>query len=231
MSDAAADPVFALLSSPMVGPVVWLPVSECLRDQGHDVVVVPRPDGAPSGPVDVLDHTLTSLPDERPLVVVAHSNAGAYAPGVADICANVAGLVFVDAILPPSAGEVPLSSPAMLAHLEELAIDGVLPVWTDWFDESDVAALFPDDVTRQAVCAQQHRLPLAYFAQAIAVPPNWDHGPSAYMAFGSTYAAETADALQRGWPVRTLPGDHLHMLVAPTVVASAIVSLVDQMLP
>jgi hypothetical protein len=47
----------------------------------------------------------------------------------------------------------------------------------------------------------------------------------AYLAFGDTYAAETARARQAGWPVTVLDGGHLHMLVDPDEVAAAIVGL------
>jgi hypothetical protein len=76
------------------------------------------------------------------------------------------------------------------------------------------------------VVAEEARLPLDYFRGMMPVPRGWDEGlPAAYLAFGETYAAERADAAKRGWPTRTLAGLHLHMLVDPAEVASALLEL------
>ena len=96
------------------------------------------------------------------------------------------------------------------------------PPWSDWWSPSDVAGLFGSVGPPTEVLAEQARLPLDYFRDAMPVPRGWDEGlPAAYLAFGETYAAERADAAQRGWPTRTLAGRHLHMLVDPAGVASA----------
>jgi hypothetical protein len=114
-------------------------------------------------------------------------------------------------------------------HLAGLAdADGVLPPWTRWWPEPDVAALFPDPVTRHDVGAEQPRLPLAYFDAEVPTPPGWERLPAAYLAFGDGYADERAEAVRRGWPVSTLPGGHLHMLVDPSGVADALTDLVER---
>jgi len=56
----------------------------------------------------------------------------------------------------------------------------------------------------------------------------WTGNPSAYLAFGETYAVEREQALGYGWPVKVLGGGHLHMLHDPTGVASSIVELLTQ---
>jgi hypothetical protein len=72
-------------------------------------------------------------------------------------------------------------------------------------------------------------LPLSYFQACLPVPSGWERMPCAYLAFGDTYAVEREDAVRRGWPVRTLDGRHLHMLVDPDAVAEAIEDLVQQL--
>lgn len=70
-------------------------------------------------------------------------------------------------------------------------------------------------------------VPLACLDATLDVGPGWDARPAAFVAFGDTYAAERTSAIERGWPVVTLDGGHLHMLNAPDKVASAIVDLLE----
>jgi len=87
--------------------------------------------------------------------------------------------------------------------------DGLLPVWTEWWGDEDLSGLFPDVETRAEVEAEQQRLPLSYFTETVPVPAGWPTRPGAYIAFGEGYAAELTAARELGWPVRTLPGEHL----------------------
>ena len=91
-----------------------------------------------------------------------------------------------------------------------------------------LGARVADTAARAAVEAEQPRMPLAYFTAEVDVPDGWADRPSAYLAFGDTYAEEIGFALACGWPVATLPGRHLHQLVAPAEVAAAITALRDQ---
>lgn len=222
------DPVgfaYALLASPLLGPAAWAPVAAELARRGTDVVRPSRPTAAPRSWHDVLDYLMDGLPTERDLVLVPHSNAGAYVPLLVERC-RVVGTVFVDAVLPPSAGHAPLAPPALRTMLrDKIDAQGLLPPWTQWWDPADTAALFEDDAARREVEREQHRLPLAYFDGQLPVPAGWDERPSAYVTFGETYAEERADAARRGWPTRTMAGSHLHMLVEPARVADVIVSL------
>jgi hypothetical protein len=93
----------------------------------------------------------------------------------------------------------------------------------------EVAPLFPDAATRAAVEAEQPRLPLSYFDAAVPSPSGWQDLPAAYLAFGDTYAAERDVARARGWPVTTLPGEHLHLLCAPDAVTDALLGLVGRL--
>jgi hypothetical protein len=218
----------ALLPSPLLGPAVWSPVAADLADKGWPVVLPPRPPAPPRSPDDVLRHLLAALPADRDLVLVPHSNAGLYVPALT-MRRRVEGYVFVDARLPPAAGEVPLAPPDLVDALTEKTdrddhrdSGGLLPPWTRWWDEADVAALFPDTHTRERVEAEQWRIPMTYFRSTVPVPTGWDRKPGAYLAFGETYASERERAANRNWPVSTVPGDHLHQLVDPAGVASAL---------
>jgi hypothetical protein len=109
--------------------------------------------------------------------------------------------------------------------------DGMLPPWTSWWDPADVTSLFPSTEVRESVQRAEPRLPLSYFRESVPVPAGWDSHPGAYLAFGDTYAKERSDAAARGWPVRTLPGEHLHMLVDPEQVTAELVTLLAALGP
>jgi hypothetical protein len=217
----------ALLPSPLLGPRVWRPVAEGLRAAGWTVLPTAAPRQAPRTWRDVVEDLLTQLPAEREVVLVPHSNAGLFVPALR-ARRPVVGTVFVDAGLPPPAGSVPLAPTALLDHLATLSgPDGRLPPWSEWWPPVEVAGLFGSAGTAREVLAEQARLPLDYFRATMPVPRGWDEGlPAAYLAFGETYAAERADAAERGWPTRTLAGRHLHMLVDPVGVTSALVELI-----
>ena len=87
--------------------------------------------------------------------------------------------------------------------------DGRLPRWTDWWDEPDVAALFPDPATGEAIASEQPRLPLAYYEEQVPVPGGWQDHRCAYLLFGPPYDTQAREARQRGWEVATLPGGEI----------------------
>jgi pimeloyl-ACP methyl ester carboxylesterase len=93
----------------------------------------------------------------EPVVLVPHSNSGLYVPAVIDALGDqVRGVVFVDAAF-PGAGYF-----AQRDFLNTLAgADGLLPPWTSWWEQSDVAELFPNAELRARVEAEQARMPLA----------------------------------------------------------------------
>ncbi len=219
-------PLLALLPSPLLGSAVWQPVARVLADHGwHTVICVAAPP-ARTGQ-DALDAFVATLPTEQDLLVVPHSNAGVYVPELV-MQRRVVGAVFVDAVLPPGRGYVPHAPPAFLDLLREKADDdGLLPVWTSWWDEADVMDLFPDAQTRARVEVEQQQLPLSYFESTLPIPQGWDDIPGAYLAFGDTYATERDQAAQRRWPVSTLSGGHLHMLIDPEKVAAELVALIS----
>lgn len=210
-----------LLASPLLGPAVWAKVAAELRDRGRAVTVAPSP-GPVRSPDEVLDSWIATLPDNE-VLLVPHSNAGLYVAALAE-AVEVAGVVFVDALLPSGAPTARTAEPPFRDLLGELADDeGLLPPWTLWWP--DVTPLFPDPQARAAVEAEQPRLPLAYFDAEVPTPDGWRSLPAAYLGFGDTYAEEQAEAHRRGWPLETMPGLHLHQLVDPVAVSDALLRL------
>ena len=227
---ATVLPTLVLLPSPLLGPSVWRPVAGVLADRGWPTTICAVPVPVLSG-ADVLECFLSAVPADRDVVLVPHSNAGAYVPELA-VRRSVVATVFVDAVLPPPSGRVPLAPPEFLRALREKADDdGVLPPWTSWWDEADSADLFPDVGSRAEVEQEQQQIPLAYLEEALVVPKGWDDVPGAYVAFGDAYAAERDAAARRGWPVHTLAAGHLHQLHHPDHVADALLGLLDRVLP
>ncbi|MGI5212494.1 hypothetical protein [Plantactinospora sp. CA-290183] len=215
-----------LIPSPFLGPAVWASVASVLRsDFGITATVPAPPDPATSSPAAVLAAIEKGLPDADDLVLVPHSNAGLYVPALVTRH-PVRGAVFVDAVLPPARGSVPVARADLSDMLRDrVGPDGSLPLWTRWWPEESVAGLFPDAETRARVEAEQARVPFAYLTARVDLPDGWDAVSAGYLSFGDTYADEREDARARGWPVRTMPGGHLHMLRDPAGVAREIMEL------
>jgi hypothetical protein len=225
--------VFVLVHSPSVGPATWQPVAERLTSAGHQASVPSLLEVGDGGPpywprvVAAARAGLAGLAGNQPVVLVAHSNAGVFAPVLADgLSQPVASCIFADATVPAATGSTPLAADEFLTFLRGLADpDGRLPRWTDWWSEEDVAPMFPDDQVRQAVTAEQPRLPLAYYQEQVPVPAGWDQRRGGYLLFSPAYAGQADLARARGWPVRTTEGEHLHQIVDPEAVSLALIDL------
>lgn len=230
------QPVFVLVHSPSVGPLTWVPVADQLRGRGHESIVPSLLDVADAGPPfwpRVVEHVTAAMDQvdrDRAVLLVAHSNAGLFVPLlVAAAPRPVRECLFVDAALPAPAGSTPAVPVELLDVLRSKATGGRLPPWTQWWDEEDVAPMFPDAQTRAAVTAEQPRLPLAYYEQVVPVPAGWDDRPCGYLLFGPAYDEVAADARGRGWLVEELPGHHLHQLVDPAGVAERLITMVQRL--
>jgi hypothetical protein len=218
------DPVVCLLPSALTGPAVWRPVETLLASGGAEVATLPPPSQAPRTSDDVLGWFRAGIPADRDVVLIPHSNAGWYVPALTTQL-RVTAYVFVDAVLPPPDGQVPMISAEFHDMIAAKAdADGILPPWTAWWDQ-DISSLFPSGEAREEVEREQPRLPLSYFEEQVTIPSGWDTRPGAYLAFGEAYAPELADAEGRGWPTRILPAEHLHMLIDPEQVAAEITAL------
>lgn len=163
-----------------------------------------------------------------PAVIVAHSAAGAIVPAISKRArSRIAAYVFVDASLPALPGEPPPDDSPFHAHLVRLAEDGVLPPWSRWFGPGVMEQLVPDAAIRSEVERELPRLPLAYFDEPAPVPRGWPEAPCGYLLFSGAYANHAAEAERRGWLLRALAGQHLHMLVDPGAVAMCLVEMAD----
>ena len=226
------DAAFVLVHSPSVGPLTWAPVETRLKAAGATAVVPSLLGVADAGPpfwpfvTEAVGRAIGQLPRSQPVVLVAHSNAGLFVPVIAEASRpRVAGCLFVDAALPARTGPTPVAPPELLDFLRPKVTGGRLPPWTQWWDETDIAPMFPDPQTRRAVSAEQPRLPLRYYEEQVPVPDGWDTAPCGYLLFGPPYDQAAQDARERGWAVDHVPGHHLHQLVAPDAVAASIIAM------
>lgn len=226
-------PAFVLVHSLLLGPSTWAPVAARLGA----VTVVPSlvdvadADDPPFWPLVVakVNDAVSQLPQGQPILLVAHSNAGLLVPVIVQAARRpVAGCLFVDASLPCPTGSTPAASPERLNHLRTMVTAGRLPQWTTWWNEEDVALLFPDPQTRSAVSAEQPRLPLSYYEQQIPVPAGWDRRSCGYLLFGPPYDRMAQEARDRGWDVDEVAGGHLHQLVDPDAVTARIVAMTER---
>jgi len=230
-------PVFALVHSPSVGPSTWLPVAERLRDSGHEAVVpslltVTR-ERPPAWPhvVAAVRNGLEGTSAAAPVVLVAHSNAGLFIPVLSrDLGRPVVLAIFADASVPVAAGETPMVGDDFLPFLRGLADpSGMLPRWTDWWAEDDVAQLLPAPQSRRLVVDEQPTLPMRYYLERVPSPAGWDHLDCCYLQFSQAYDGPAEEARRRGWPVLRVPGEHLHQVVDPDAVAHAVLKLTESL--
>jgi len=225
-------PVIALIHSPNLGPGSWRPVADDLARAGHQVVVPSLAGFADGGPpyVPRLVRLAAGQVPASPageVILVTHSGAGVFVPHlVRAVAAREATAVFADAALPRQPGTSTVVEGEFLPFLRQRASGGVVPPWPQWWPGEDLSPLFPDEATRQAVTSEAGALPLRFFEEVLpALPEGWPPCRAAYLVFSEPYRQEAGQAARAGWPVRELPGGHLHMLVSPGEVAAAITSL------
>ena len=227
--------LFALVHSPSVGPATWSAVADRLRDAGHEAVVpsllTVTQAGAPYWPrvVAAVRAGLAGTGQAVPVVLVPHSNAGLFVPVLArDLGRPVECAIFADASVPSNEGATPVVGDDFLPFLRGLADrDGLLPRWTDWWTEDDVAPMLPDPAIRRAITEEQPRLPMDYYLERIPAPAGWDDLRCCYLQFSQAYNGQAAEARRRGWPVRHVPGEHLHQVVDPDAVTRTLLELVS----
>jgi hypothetical protein len=217
-----------VLPSPLLGPAAYQPLASSLATQGVAATVAPLPSSTLT-PARVVDAFTTATREHAATHLVAHSNAGYYAPTLAAFLDLP--VAYLDAALPAAGVTETLLAPAAFAgFIDSLPRhDGLLPPWPAWWDRSDVAALFPSDEWLDRVTREAPRLSPDYFTTPIPVPVDWESRPAAYLAFGSTYADEVTFAQRAGWVVRQEEGHHLQHLAEPDHVAELVLDLIQRL--
>lgn len=225
-----SPPLVALLGSPLLGGIVWERVAPLLRLRGRDIVVPDATSPPPRSVAEVVDAVLGTLPADRPLAIVAHSNAGNLVPGIA-AARDVVAVVLMDAAFPAEPGSHPVAPAHLVEELVELADEhGVLPPWSTWFPDEAILALGLDAGQLAELRRVEPRIPLEFLTGTVEVQDAWvRRTPGAYVSFGDVYAAERGVAASLGWRVRAVEGGHLHPLVEPEEVAAVIDAELDEL--
>jgi hypothetical protein len=163
------------------------------------------------------------------MVLMGHSGAGALLPGIAAAAnTKVAGMVFVDALLPhPGRSWLETVPAEMREQLIDLAEDGFLPRWNEWFPPGTIERLVPEAKLRASFCRDLPRLPLDYFTEPAPEFPSPDPASSAYLKLSDAYTAEANEAERRGWFVTSLVSHHLAIFTEPEEISEKLIEIAD----
>ncbi len=226
-------PPLVLIHSPLLFAGVWEPVAAQLRPEHH--VLVPSLSAALEGPPPYWQRQATLIAAETaelngPLALIAHSGAGPLLALFGRVLTNpIAAYVFVDAGL-PGEGSWSSNAPSELAEqLTAQTTDGWLPKWSDWWNESDLAAELPDDDQRNELRAGLQPVPLAMFEEDRPPVPDWPDAPCGFLRLSAGYDLEAGQAAAAGWPVETMDSGHLAILARPAEVADRIRALLSKL--
>jgi pimeloyl-ACP methyl ester carboxylesterase len=223
------ESLMVLVHSPLVGPFTWSLVAKSLQADGFEVLVPDLTDSGETPPpywqqhAECVRRALVSIPPERPLVLVGHSGAGPLLPALAQAARHpVSAYLFVDAGLPHPGKSQLEEMPEELRRL--LASGERFPNWKD----EDLREDLPDGRVRQQLLAQVQPRSLSYFEEVVPDVPGWPDAPGGYLLLTEGYRPYQEQAQRAGWPSRTLPAGHFHMLVDPDAVAAPLVELLQQ---
>lgn len=222
---------FILVHSPVAGPSTWQWVAETLAARGYQVTVPVVPEAVTSSDWQAFaDSVAAQAGHEDHAVLVGHSGAGPLLPQIrARARGGLDAVVFVDAAVPPEAGEAELVPAGFLTDLRAMATGGLLPAFSDWFGPDVMKQLIPDDEKRAIVCGDLPRLPVAFFESRVPVPSGWASARCGYVQLSEPYSAEAAAATSQGWPVVQRLGAHFDMVTRPVLIADAILSVTGRL--
>jgi hypothetical protein len=229
-------PVFVLIHSPLLPPTSWSLVARELHRRGHEAVV-PSLRGLVTAAEprwwyarSATRAAIASI--DSPVILAAHSAAGRLLPTIARALPNdAAGLLFVDAGLPPAMGSSTLAPASFLEVVRALERDGLKPS-SSWFRQEIPLGIKPADRAFAAIMQERPRVPLSYFQERVPMPKDWIGGGCAYLRLSDAYAADVSQAQAYGWPVAAIRGaHHLSLVTDPEAVTSVLLELADELYP
>jgi hypothetical protein len=217
---------FLLVHSPVVGPATWRWAGDAVRARGHESIIPNLVDAATKGDPREFARSAAAAAGKDEVVVVGHSGAGGVLPLIIELVA-AHRVIFVDATVPPCDGSFTLGA-AFTETLRGLAIDGVLPPWSQWWGDGAMQALVPDDDRRRDIELQFPSVPLAWFESEIAAPTSWCDADGSFLLLSEPYRPDADRAGSLGWPVIERLGMHLDIANSEEVVADVLVDLASR---
>ncbi|MCW3817725.1 hypothetical protein ONA91_25050 [Micromonospora sp. DR5-3] len=221
-----------LVHSPLLTPAMWDSLRPHLEAAGWRVAALDlRPlVEAPSFHAAVCAAAAASVAPGAPTVVVGHSRAGAYLPGIADaVGGDRLDVVFLDARLPHPGtiwvGSVP---PERATWLRSMAGSGRLPTWDTWFPAGSLDGLLPDPGQRRQVLRGSPELPWKVVAEVLPEPGGaWNSARHIYLQLSAAYQPVAEQAAECGYLVRSRDADHLAMVTRPTMITELLLSALE----
>lgn len=219
---------FVLLHSPLLGPLTWRAVAAALQAGG---AAAEAPAWTPLSEIEggyyetlARDMAAKIAAGEGAPLLVAHSGAGPLTPALAEQLPQVAGVVFVDALLPhPGRSWFDTAPQGLRDTLQSGVLGGLLPTWSDWWPPGALERLVPEEATRSALIAELEPIPAAYFEEPAPEIPL--AAQAAYLKLSEAYEDEARLANRQGWPLVRQPLHHLAPLTEPAVVARSLEGL------
>ena len=228
---------YVLIHSPLVGPLTWQLIHHEMEKRGIESIV-PTLSDYPNSTLpywqqhaESLAKSLAQTPQNRRLVLVAHSGAGPLLPIISQsMVHSIGAYVFVDAGIPRNGAAridlMRLEYPEWAEQFHQTLLPGdQFPNWND----DDLQEVIPNDTLRQKMIAEINPRPLAFFTEPIPVFANWPDAPCAYIKFSASYDWDFRQAKQASWLVREVNAGHFHMLVDPPAVTNVIVDTVQEL--
>ncbi len=222
-------PQFVLVHSPLVGPSTLEPTAEVLRTKGF-AVHVPTP-------ISRKEQTswhnwprclLNALPIMRDPIMVGHSAGGLLAAHLAGTL-KAKAFICLDAMMPPEQGKTSPVEPDFMHFIRSLPTEnGLLPVWTDWWEDDLLANTAMSTKLRATILSELPRLHVDWFDDSFDMP-NWSRSTRGYIQTSPVFNDEAKRANEHGWPVITLQGTHLHPALSPKETARAIMDMCQNM--
>ncbi|MFI2714113.1 hypothetical protein ACH495_28725 [Micromonospora sp. NPDC018662] len=222
-----ADPTMLLVHSPLLTSATWDALRPHLEAAGWRVAVLDlRPlVEAPSFHTAVCA-AARHVTHGAPTVVVGHSRAGAYLPGIADaVGSDRLDVVFMDARLPhPGTSWFGSLPPDRATWLRERVVSGRLRSWDTWFPTASLADVVPDPDQRRRVLHDLPELPWKVVSEVLPTPGAWDSARRVYLRLSAAYRSTAEQAEERGYRVRSVDAHHLAMVTQPAMVMDQLLS-------
>jgi hypothetical protein len=228
---------FALIHSPLLGPLTWALVAQLLRLKKIDVLLAKLSDDIDEilpywkRHAQSVAEMLKAIPSDTPIILTAHSGAGPLLPAIQLASGRrVAAYLFVDAGIPLDGySRLDLMALESLDWAKQfhqyLASGGSFP---DWKDEQ-LRDLIPERELRQNLLSEMRPRKLEFFTEPIPVFHGWPDAPCGYIRLSPAYDYPFRQAQRNGWVVAQIDADHFHMLVKPAKVVEMMLNVVSRL--